>query len=214
MGTVRDRATGEPIAVAEVVAAPFNRRAMTDPDGRFSLAGLPVGQHMLLVRAVGYRPDSIAVAVQDAEVVEVHFRLVPDAVQLDSIAVTARPRFQGPETPLRRFEDRRRMGFGKFVDSTALRALEHHNLASVLVRHGVEVRRFNGFGRNPSGGRCLLVRYLDGFRLPPPSPGDDLRNYSVVALAAVEIYESVSLTPTEFRRPDQSCGVMLMWTRR
>lgn len=214
-GVVRDSLSGLVIPNVDLVVPTLNRRAVTNDFGRYSLLAVRPGAYLLLIRAVGYRPLSATIEVTDAAVTEFDFALVPQGVRLDSVLVTSRLPFQGPETPMRRFEDRRRMGFGRFVDSSSLRELEHLNLASALRQRGIEILRNNAMGRNPSGGRCLLHRYLDGYRLPhPPPPLDDLRSYAVSSLAAVEAYTSVSSTPTEFRRPDQNCGVLLMWTRR
>lgn len=208
---VRDSADGRPIQGAEIVFDTGLRSIVSDASGRAVISGLSPGKYVLTVRAIGFRPLRIAVEIGEATVVTREFRLVSEAAVLDSIVVRERAPTRGSGVGVEGFEDRKRLGFGRFIDSTTLRANEHRDLATVLSLAGVEVRNGVALGRGPYGRPCPMTVYLDG----SPLGGDPfLRRYTIFSLQAVEAYRSNAQIPAHFRRLNQPCGVLLLWTRK
>ncbi|MCX6600189.1 MAG: TonB-dependent receptor, partial [bacterium] len=85
-GTVRDYATGYPIAGAGIRLAPLNRTAASDKQGRFTLTDLPAGRQVVTVSKEGFHPY----------IFEQVFRDAADRVTVD---VELKPSEAGETTP-------------------------------------------------------------------------------------------------------------------
>jgi hypothetical protein len=220
-GTVRDDSTGQAVAHAEVLIEALGRRAETDARGRFALSGLPPGMRLMLVRRVGYHPVSLVLRLAPDDTSRVEITLERAIVHLAPLEVTEapprRPRGLGREA----FEERRRMGFGEFIDSTVLRRHEHLQLPDLLRRYqGIYVRPTDSFGGGVAMSArryCPMQVFLDGAILyrPGQGPPPDLKRLvDISSLEAVEIYRSVAGTPIEFGGHTAACGTLVLWTRR
>jgi TonB-dependent starch-binding outer membrane protein SusC len=88
-GRVTDRSTQQPIAGAEVLVLGTNLRGRTGQDGRYRVTNLPVGQHTLQVRLIGYATTSQAVTVSAGEAASVDFAVSAAAVPLEAVVVSA-----------------------------------------------------------------------------------------------------------------------------
>ena len=217
-GTVRADGSGLPLAGIEVILVGSDRHTVSDTLGRYSLVGAPRGRRMLLFRAVGYRPVQEWVLLGTEDTVWANATMLAAAKQLSPITVTERPaapRGMGVEA----FEERRRMGFGKFIDSAELRRSEHLGLVDLLRRlPGIE---FVGAGRHwyaasarkhgPDGTKCLMDVILDGVPINSPP---DLSWFEPWSLQAVEVYRSAAEVPIEFGGASAACGVLVLWTKR
>lgn len=91
-GTVRDSATGAPVAEARVAAA--GRTASTDAAGRYRLAGVPAGTAVVSARRLGYEPAAATVPLAPGDSVRVDFSLAPRSLGLVPVVVTAGKRSQ------------------------------------------------------------------------------------------------------------------------
>lgn len=234
-GTVREDGTGKPLSGVEVLVEGAKAVATTGTDGRFILAA-PAGTRILLYRAIGYQPLRMRVTVPKADTLLADADLVRQAAQqLDSISVEGRmpaPRGVGVES----FEERRRLGFGKFIDSTTLRRMEHRKTMDVL--RGTPGIRFvyfvpledrarpwlyewrlvanrAEFGDEP----CWMSVYVDGVAVYRSRTGGRPPNFrneftSVAGWQAIEIYRSASEVPMEYGGSSEQCGAVLFWTRR
>lgn len=234
-GRVREDSTGRPLPGVEVVVAGSVQRATTDKSGRYVLSLLPAGRRMVLFRSVGYRPSQEWVVLGDADTVWVNPMMVRMTVRLDSIVVTARP--DAPRgLGLEAFEERRRLGFGRFLDSTTLRRNEHFPLVDMLGRmQGIGFSRLPGEKgwivavsqrrSGPMGEPCYMGVVLDGVTLyASVAPGlggtsagrspPDLKMFDVASMEAVELYRSAAEVPLEFGGAGAGCGVLVLWTRR
>lgn len=233
-GTVRADSTGRPLPGVEVVIVGSPWRTLTDASGRYWFPMLPSGRRLALFRSVGFRPVQEWVVLGSADTVWANAMLVPQTVRLDSIVVTAspdRPRGLGLEA----FEERRRLGLGRFIDSATLRRNEHLPLVQMLGRlQGIEFARVPGekgqiaaASARRQAGTCFMQIVLDGtvlYRAVAPSgneanarigikPPPDLQGFSVASLAAVEVYRGASETPIEFGGSGAGCGTVVLWTR-
>jgi hypothetical protein len=233
IGIVRDDSTGRPLPGVEVLLAATAHATVTNAAGRYTLAGLPAGNHQAIFRIVGYLPARVTVLLSAGDTLRVNQVMVPSTVVLDPIEVTGEP-----DVGLagRGFEERRSMGFGVFYDSAELRAVEHLKPSDLLRRKGnVQIRQmgFNGpmvamnsSSRDLNGALdCYMSVYLDGRLLwgggkkdleelkrdPPP----DFREFiSVTQLEGVEVYRSSAGIPVEFGGSSGQCGAVVIWTRR
>jgi carboxypeptidase-like protein len=230
-GTVRDDSTNRPLAGVEVVVERSKRLAVTDNAGRYVLMGLPTGTRVALFRFVGYRPVRLRVELSKTDTLRADARMVREALQrLEPVVVTgqpAAPRGLGSEA----FEERRRLGFGIFIDSAELRRSEGIHLPDLLRRHNVEILRMQdprvpsprmiyvavskGQGRGLPGERCLLQVILDGAVMANTEIGPlDLSTFDIAGLGAVEVYRSAAGTPVEFAGAGSDCGSLIMWSRK
>jgi hypothetical protein len=233
-GTVREDGTNRLLAGVEVLLEGTKRQTRTDDRGRYVLGELPSGNRVALFRLIGYRPVRVRVILAKADTVRADAMMVPDKVQLDPIVVTGRPdapRGIGREA----FAERRRLGFGKFVDSTELARSANARLSDVLARLGVLIVQFSGDhglemraastrrGGHSGSVPCWMGVIYDDLVLyravstgtvstfPPP---DFRRDFEVSNIEAIEVYRSAGEVPIEFGGSTASCGVIVMWSKR
>src|SRR5688572_21582676 len=130
-GVVREDGTGRPLAMVQVIIEGTQRADTTDSAGRYRLDA-PAGTRIALFRLIGYRPLRVRLQLSKGDSTTANADLVREnAQQLDPIetrAAPAAPRGVGVEA----FEERRRLGFGKFIDSTELRRSGNRRLTDVL----------------------------------------------------------------------------------
>ena len=237
-GRVLQDSSGSPSAGIEVLVEQTSYRTHSDSSGRFLLSGLPRGSHVALFRGIGWKPVRLQVVLTDGDTARADVRMIREVTRLDPIAVNgepARPRGVGVEA----FEERRRMGFGKFIDSLELQRNKERHLADLLgAIPGISVvappactrtrivdcavsrmQRVAISGRI-LGRRCFLEVRLDGIVVS--EGGDamrwedafDLSELSAGELQGVEVYRSAGETPSEFNSTRAACGVLVVWTRR
>lgn len=84
-GAVMDAATGDPLSNASVALAVTGGGAITGPDGRYTIAEVPVGTHEVRATLLGYGESVESVAVAEGETVTLDFALSVTAVQLEGI---------------------------------------------------------------------------------------------------------------------------------
>lgn len=238
-GTVREDGSNRPLAGVEVLLEGSKKQTTTDNAGRFVLGDLPTGTRVILFRSVGYRPSRLRVQLVKGDTLRQEAILVPERAQeLDPVVVTEnlkRPRGLGFEA----FEERRRFGIGKFLDSTTLRRYEGRRLDDVLRGLGLLMVNYKevlpggpaerGVQRatvteiraasplRSAGAYCFMTVVLDGvtlYRLNGPGrPPDFRRELSTGSLAGVEYYRNAIEAPPEFGA-DADCGVLVLWTRK
>src|SRR5881394_2345521 len=88
-GTVRDAASGQPIAGAQVTATDLDRATLTDSSGRYRLDGIPAGPHHLGIRLIGYAPHWLHVLVPREGEIEIDVALQPAPLPLRALEVHA-----------------------------------------------------------------------------------------------------------------------------
>lgn len=242
-GVVREDSTARPLAGVEVTIEGKSNRATTDSAGHYAFV-VPSGVQVALFRMPGYRPLRMRVTVK-GDTVRAEPALIPvaGATQLDPVLVNASPS-RVATAGRDGFEERRARGFGKFVDSTQMRAREDRRLHDVLreladVRFVEanetsvnELRAIYPFS-NPSrsyiaGGRimpgnppCYVSVFFNGttiYRSGRGSgvgkPPDFSRDFSVASLESVEYYRSASEVPPQFGGANANCGALVLWSRR
>lgn len=239
-GIVVDDSNLSPVAgamVRLVVDGELGNGRETDDEGRFFLAVDRDGEYQLEVARLGYATTrSQPFTIVQGDTLDVEFRVLPDAVLLAPITVTARSN-RGRDLFERRREE---WGRGIFLGPDEIAALAPDHPAKVLKGlENVDVRW--GWGLSSSGmpGPIPSVRTVQGrgcvLYMVDYVPvreslfgGGDWAGYQLGSLGgedivAVEVYRSVLEVPKELQRytyrlsPSGGlglvhCGLVVFWT--
>src|SRR5262249_31942370 len=119
-GTVLRDSAGHQLAAAEVLLPDLNRRVTANWSGEFRIGQLPAGRHAILIRHVGFAPLADTIDVADGAKVDREFILVEQPVPLAQVNVKA-PQKKYISPALQGFEERRKQGFGYFIDEETMR---------------------------------------------------------------------------------------------
>lgn len=92
-GYVRDYVTNEPIAGASVSVMGTKSATLTDLTGRFILAGLPPGRHLVTTDHIAFEERVDSVTIFSEETVDIEVRMATEALEVEGLIVTARTRF-------------------------------------------------------------------------------------------------------------------------
>jgi hypothetical protein len=231
VGVLIDDTDGRPIPTAAVtlLRGPAELATVTtDDQGRFRMPVPLPGFYRLAADRIGYVPtESQMVEVETGVILTVEFRILPDAILMEPILVTARSD-QGRSI----FEDRRQeWGRGIYLTPAMVDSINPRLHPAEVFRGQEDVWLSWGTGRLDSGAWAMVPRIKtyrgDGClqymvdRVPVrPGPGwtafplDGLLPQDIVA---VEIYRYVGEAPPELRRfataGDMSmCGLVVLWT--
>lgn len=236
-GTVVDAVTGRgiPAALVEFLDAGTLVRASatTGEEGEFVLSRLPRGEFRLRVTSLGYaRTTSTTSRLEEGETLTLVVRVHPTALALAPLEVTATARTASPV--LERFYERAERGFGgAFLTRVDI---ERAGLSRVsdLVAGIAGVRldappapgisggvRLSESTSSPAGRPCPIQLFLDGTPVRRPSALGGSANLAVQIdglvtpseLEGIEVYRSISETPSEFLTSDARCGVIALWRR-
>ncbi|WP_419940020.1 carboxypeptidase regulatory-like domain-containing protein [Candidatus Palauibacter sp.] len=233
VGQVRDARTHRPVAAAEISVASRADVAQSNRTGRFVLSGLPVGEHELSFRHIGFAPLTHSVTVTRGHTTEVDARLSPDPVELEPLVATAtRPR----RLEIKGFYERKywgeQVGGGTFFTA---QDIERRNpvrithmiadapgvrLADCTLRgYGCKLYSSRGSTGFASGG-CLMNVYLDGNLVVRESearwgrPPESINDFVLpVEIAGIEVYRGAASLPAEFSGSDARCGAVVIWTK-
>src|SRR5262249_50149156 len=144
-------------------------------------------------------------------------RLSRTVANLDTVVVKAQaPAF----LHYAEFEKRRELGFGHFITYDQLEKQRGRLLSDVLrTTPGIRVQQIRvgrayGYVAVSSRSNCLMQVYIDGIKVADRQrPPQNLDEFSVNEMGAVEIYSSSSDTPAEYGGLGWGCGTLLLWTR-
>ncbi|WP_309669323.1 carboxypeptidase-like regulatory domain-containing protein [Gemmatimonas sp.] len=197
---------GQPLANARVALWESGQEARTDDIGRFSLDSLPTGSYSLDIRAVGYEPRREAVTLLEQSTATVTIALTKLAA-LDTIKVKAlREATIGRE--MVGFEDRRRIGFGRFLGPDEIERLNPMRTLDLFrAMPGIRAVTSTRGDIVLLRGTCRPAVFVD--RIPLPADESIDQSIGVTNIKAIEVYNSAILSPPEFRGP---CGSIVIWT--
>jgi hypothetical protein len=208
--TVADAVNGAMIADAQVRLPTLGRLERTKWNGEAQFSGLASGTYRIQVKALGYAPGDIDLPVK-GDTIGIHFELERVSTALDTVRIVEAAPLRG----MKEFENRRRMGLGRFMTDSALRDERTHDLRYVLTT------RFPGITTTPHGERlvgmdgCNILMYLDGYKLAmKPKDAIDLHLIRTNDLAGIEVY-SLASAPVQYRPTTDGfyCKVILLWSR-
>ncbi len=214
---------GRPLADAEVILGATESRTRSDAQGRFSMANLDPGSHLLRVRLIGYRPYETRIRVAYGQRATLRIVLIKYPALLDTVRVVD----QGvcPPTSLDGFECRRAAQIGHFRDAGELRSLRPNSWADMLDgMPGIRRRASRGpYGLDwriaPPPGRCI-VELWNGQR-PMRSDGAEFQPdeyWQPNDVVAIEYYDAPEKVPANFRvlawpTGSERCALVIYWLR-
>jgi hypothetical protein len=196
---------------AAVVIAALQRSIRTNEKGEFQFTAVQTGEHIVSVRMPGYAPKIDTIEVADAGESRREYRLARVSASLPEVPVTATL----GDRMLADFENRRRYGAGRFLDSTQFANSHGTRTSDRLARlSGLMISR----GRNAAivmstRGRCPATIWVDGLNY---GTGIDINMFDVNSIVAVEWYSSPATIPVQFhvsRIGIRNCAVLMLWTR-
>jgi len=203
---------GVPIPAAQVRVYASDVVGVTDDLGAFRLVGVPGGTQTLQTRAIGFVPDERAVDLTDQRL-PVIVGLTSVRRFMDTVHVRAA---KLDLTNIVGFEDRRRLGSGRFFSATDIERLHVRDVTDVL-RHAPSLQLVSG---NSSSYKirmrgdteaCTPALFLDGKQLIHWELADVNGLVHPNEIGGLEIY-TPSLTPAQFRTRE-GCGTILIWSR-
>lgn len=231
LGTVLAEQGERPIAGAQVELVGNGNMTTTDSSGVFALWDIVPGRYRLMVRALGFAPLDVplVVPVDGLDALEI---LLPPTLGRVEVRAGGIPR----EAHLRGFDQRRRWGSGRFMDSTRLHAYGPMQWATQLTANTPFLRivRFEsifGSGYTFAGRRrgavslrgdvrseCYphiivdnVVMYANGIGELPLDISFLTGGPPVVASE----YYAASQVPAEFDKGGLAvCGALVLWTQR
>ncbi len=93
-GRVLDKETGAPLPGASVIVQNTSIGSATDPDGRYVIHGVTAGTQTIKVSYIGYQTVTLEVTVPEDGELQQEFRLKAQAVEGETVVVTAQARGQ------------------------------------------------------------------------------------------------------------------------
>lgn len=229
---MRDSA-GHGLGDAQVAIPALNLVARTNFNGEFRIDRVPAGRHRIVIRHVGFAGYDDSITAKAGQIIDDEFILVAAPVNLDSQVVVAGANRVEPN--LREFEERRKLGFGHFIDKAELAKVEGGRpLMNFIVSRipGLSIYRpdekdrpldyYISSGRGPtasSTGHCPVVIYMDGVAWftprTPPRLGDppDVGKFSAEEFAGIEYYPPGGSVPSRYVVTQNGCGTLLFWRR-
>jgi hypothetical protein len=189
-GRVLDAQSGAPLANAEINFA--QKRVTTDSSGKYRLTDVAAGVNAIQVRRLGYELLQQNVSVIIGVESETDFRLAR-VVSLDTVQTKATAiKYISPA--LTQFEERRKMGIGKFIDEATMRKNDDRTLGNTLKRlPGVRVHIYNSSeyvasSRSSGGGQAGALRGGGAPRADPQRADSPRACWVAVYLDGLMIY--------------------------
>lgn len=213
-GEVVDVSGGQAIPSAEIQFIPAgadapSHRALSAGNGRFRLQNVPAGEYTVTVTALGFRDLSEEVVVGTQGPVDVRIEIVPEALELDPIIVTATARSYLHQTG---FYDRQRTGIGTFFTRDEFLQRASFRVSDIFRSiPGARVVE-GGFGTVAQvtfRGGCRPDLYVDGVRTVPGTSVDEI--LAVHDVEAMEVYRGAASIPAQYARG--GCAAVVVWTR-
>lgn len=158
-GRVVRAGTLTPIPGAEVRLAPGPQRGVTDASGVFRFERVTPGRYFVVVRRLGFVPDSLAF---DVPLARGAFAIIPlrEAAQpLDTVAVTGRDELLA-RGKLAGFYERKKFGIGRFLEEKDIEKFLTRRLADIIVARMPGTRAV----RSAKGG---MAAYISTIRMMP-----------------------------------------------
>ncbi len=158
-----------PIAGADVRLAPGPQRVVTDALGAFRFDRVTPGRYFVVVRRLGFVPDSLAFDVPLANGASVIIPLREAPQPLDTVSVTGRDELLA-RGKLAGFYERKKFGIGRFLEEKDIEKMLTRRLADILVAKvpGVRAARSRRAG---SAAYIATVRLMPRALVGAPASG-------------------------------------------
>jgi hypothetical protein len=185
-----------------------NASTRTDAQGNYTLAGLPAGTQMLLVRHVGYAIVETSVDLREGMTTTSNVRL-RRIVSLDSMRVVA-TRDRYPE-----FARNKRFNvFGRYLGPDEIQRQRVAFVSDIIeklpgfrvVGTGHQAKVVDAHGVNSFMMSCPVNVVIDG-----GAEYFEINDLPVSEIGAIEAYPAGPFGPQEFH---SGCGLIQLWTKR
>lgn len=103
-----------PVRGVEASIAKLGRTALSDSSGRFRLKDVPAGEHLLVLRAVGFKSESTTVFIDSDEVISRDIVMTRTAGTILPERIVTAPE-ERPPAKLVEFMERQKFGTGHFI---------------------------------------------------------------------------------------------------
>lgn len=238
-GTLLDADSRAPISLGLVLmyteTGDSITSAMSDENGRFSVASPDPGSFMLRAAALGYQESDAGVfELGDSASMTIEYLLEPAPLPMDALMVEIDRPVLEHQLVQNGFVRRLQRGLGKFItphniEETTATSTEGLMLGIPGVRVAPVVAEVPGHGRVEApflgetvqiakGARwCEPTVYMDGVRTTyDPAAGITLSQVAHLdAVEAIEVYRRPAEIPVEFASTtDADCGVLVVWTKQ
>lgn len=169
IGQVVDASTGLAVSGARVTVAGTTLVVTTRIDGRFALPGVGAGQATLRVSMIGYAPKTVTeIVVRSGEATEQNVSLIPQAVQLEEVTVTAATEQGSARAVLD--DQRHSIAIVNAISSEQISRSPDGDAAAALQRvSGATVQDGKYLNFRGLGDRYTQAS-LNGARIPSPEP--------------------------------------------
>ena len=208
---------GERVVGAQVrVIGSASQPAVTNDDGSFELFVLGDTAPRLVVRRIGFRPETVLVHIPQPAAPPLVVRMTRAIQMVRPVVVMAiAPERNSVVSSIR---DRERTGGnGYFAYRDDFMRNNPSQFSDILRRiPGIQlVRTARNFTEvRLRGNRCAPLYWIDG--QPLLGIPFDPDNLPPETIEAIEVYHSAALVPPRFQGPPyaQGCGAIVIWTRQ
>ena len=234
-GRVLGNSSRTPLSGAQATLPALGLSALTDAAGKFRIANIRPGEHILVLKAAGFSPETTFVRVDADAVIASEFVLKALVTSLPAQRVVEREA-SIPSGRLAEFEERRRIGAGHFIDEALLARYDSSavRLGDVLDKvPGVRVHRgenkaWVASARALSSGRCIFCEpeqldradraagagyacyldvYIDGIKVfNSAQPGNGLFDVNTLTLRSIVAIEVFTSASQIPAKYNQSSG--------
>lgn len=206
-GRLLDRASRQPLegAAINVLGTPVNLRS--SPSGEFTHVGLKPGTYVMQVRALGYAPGAWVIELAERETLSVVIEMDAKAIALAGVTVEA----HGAGRGMAGFAERRSAGRGVYLTEEDIKRADAARLSD-LLRNVSGVRlicRYSGCRVRMSRSDCQPDFFIDGHS----ANNSTTLEMPVVGITGIEIYRTITETPVDFLRGNNTCGTIAIWTK-
>jgi hypothetical protein len=228
-GTVRltgsvHASDGRPLVGAQVGLLGFPVSVRTNSEAAFAFASIPAGSQTIEVRAVGFAPRRLTVALRTGENRRLDVVLDKAATSLATVNVVGAP------VDKTGFEQRKKSGMGQYIGAEEIERrivfdtsdLLRYISGARLVWDGfTNVIKFtrpyaSGRGDGVQNNLCDPAVFLDGMQVL------DINQVRPEDVRGIEVYKNKGTAPAEYQASsikevggsvDTQCAVVLVWTR-
>lgn len=235
-GRVLDAESRKPLQHVVVDIIDQQRRIETDASGNFKFEDLSPQLVTVRLRQIGYPVVERSLNLFAGRETRVEYVMAKGPPRLADVLVTAER--SATNALMAGFEERKRLGVGKFYGEDELARHRERRVVEVLrdapgvqfvtgrggEYHLASNRSAMGIGSNRTAGSCFLQVVIDGMVVWTPetnservtsfAPPDLAHLVEVSDLVGIEVYSGVAGIPAMYRRQGNTCGVILFWTRR
>ncbi len=222
-----ERPDGSPLTGAKVVLEGTSDSTVVDSTGAFTMRGLPVGTHMVLVRSMGFEPVSDVVELTSRSPQHVSIALTTPAHELDPVVVQAH-RLAIAYARIG-FDRRRQEGVGQFLTADEIAAKSASTFSELFSSVSGVGLAYTPGGTNLANERgvdACLVYVVDGQPFNRVINGELDATLRPNEIGALEIYSAASV-PAEFRvrslpgrtitgaetNGTDGCATVVIWTK-